>query len=218
MNTANNEPIFSQVAAVVLAAGAAMRFGRPKQLERWPNPDSPALVQRAVGLAIAASVGQVYVVTGNQHEKVRELLAEPAYQAARVVINPRWAEGQGYSVAAGVEYVRQENRQVTGILFMLADQPRLKVNTLTTLLEAFSNLAESGKQSILFPVFEGKRGNPVIFGESFFEELIRLEGDAGGRTVVQAHPLAVLEVPVTDPAIHEDVDVPADLEKLTRPE
>lgn len=203
------------VVAVVLAAGAARRFGRPKQLERWPTPDGPTLVERATGLALAAGLAQVYVVTGNQREKVEELLREKPYTAAKTVYNPRWEEGQGFSVAAGVQAVQDQQPEAHAILFMLADQPRLQPETLKTLLEHFATLGQAGQQAIIFPVHEGKRGNPVIFGRAYFEELTALQGDTGGRAVVRAHPEAASEVPVPDPAIHEDVDTLEDLARLT---
>ncbi len=201
---------------VVLAAGAARRFGRPKQLERWPAPDGPTLVERAVGLALGAKVGQVYVVVGNRREQVEEVLRAAPYSEARTVYNPRWEEGQGFSVAAGIRAVQTERPTTRAILFMLADQPRLQPATLTVLLDYFANLGEAGDQAIIFPTYGGKRGNPVVFGRAYFDELALLEGDNGGRTVVRAHPAATLEVPVPDPAIHEDVDTPADLERLSR--
>ena len=207
---------FEKVVGVVLAAGAARRFGRPKQLERWPDANSPALVQRAIGLAFEAGLGRVYVVTGNQHQAVLNLLKETSYAAALPVYNPRWEEGQGFSVATGAQTVATNEPQATAILFMLADQPRLQVTTIRTLLTAFLAMGDKGPQSLLFPVQAGKRGNPAIFGQAFFEELTQLEGDTGGRAVVKNHPAAVVEVPVDDPAIHEDVDRPEDLEKLLK--
>jgi molybdenum cofactor cytidylyltransferase len=204
-----------QIVAVVLAAGAARRFGRPKQLARFPTPDSPTLVERAVSLALDAVLAKVFVVTGNQHEKVNEVLKplQSRYDALLTVYNEHWELGQGFSVAAGVRAVQQEQPGTGGILFMLADQPRLKVSTLAILTQTFQGL-EAKNEKILFPVYNGKRGNPVIFGRAFFEELAQLEGDSGGRTVVHTHPTAAHEVEVDDPAIHEDVDTPEDFDRL----
>lgn len=209
----------SKLAGIVLAAGAARRFGRPKQLERWPPLGGPTLVERAVGLTVAATAGPVLVVVGNRREAVEEALAGPVNSGrVRPVFNPRWEEGQGFSVAAGVKAASGLVPPVEGVLIMLTDQPRLKVETLAALLERFAGLGEAGREKILFPVFEGKRGNPVIFGRTFFEELTRLEGDVGGRAVVRKYPQAIIEVAVTDPAIHEDVDTPEELARLSRRE
>lgn len=204
-----------KLAAIVLAAGAARRFGKPKQLEPWPSANGPTLVERAVRLTLAACQGQVLVVLGNRREAVQAVL-ESTIASDRVIpiFNPRWEEGQGFSVAAGVKAVQASSPEVGGVLIMLTDQPRLKAGTLTSLVERFLELGEAGKGRILFPVFEGKRGNPVIFGQALFEELAGLEGDVGGRAIVKKHPAAILEMPVPDGAIHEDVDTPEELAKL----
>lgn len=214
MNEKNN----LNLAAVVLAAGAARRFGRPKQLERWPYPDSPTLVERAVGLILEAGLPNVYVVTGNQQVEVAKSLAKVQEASnLQIIYNPRWEDGQGYSVAAGVEAVQKTLPEAKGILFMLADQPRLKTETIERLAEKFYNI-DNSETKIFFPFYAGKRGNPVIFGREFFEELIKLEGDTGGRVVVKKYPAAAIEIVVDDPAIHEDVDTSADLAALSLPE
>lgn len=213
-----SEKNVEKLAAVVLAAGAARRFGRPKQLERWPLLDSPTLVERAVNLILEAGLSQVYVVTGNQHAEVAKVLAKLQENTAlQIIYNPRWEDGQGYSVAAGVAAVQETLPESKGILFMLADQPRLKVRTIEKLAEEFCN-KDKPEGKILFPFYDGKRGNPVIFGREFFEELAKLEGDTGGRVVVKKYPTAAIEITVDDPAIHEDVDTSADLAALSLPE
>ncbi len=200
---------------VILAAGAARRFGRAKQLEHWPQPDSPTLVERTVKLATQARLGPVYVVTGNRSEEVAQLLADQEWPTpVRAVYNPRWKEGQGYSVAAGVERVQADWPAAPGILFMLADQPRLSGTTLERISSYFVSLGQQAASLIIFPTYNGRRGNPVIFGRAYFEELTALEGDTGGRAVVRTHPAAARELPVNDPAIHEDVDTLADLKAL----
>ncbi len=205
----------NKLAAIVLAAGAARRFGRPKQLEPWPGPDGPTLVERAVGVTLSAGEGPVLVVMGNRRETVEEVLeTKIGSPRVRPVFNPRWEEGQGFSVAAGIRAAQEAAPPVDGVLIMLTDQPRLKAQTLASLVEQFAKLGEAGKESIIFPVFEGKRGNPVIFGRAFFDELSKLEGDVGGRVVVKKYPAAIVEVAVPDPAIHEDVDTPEELAKL----
>jgi molybdenum cofactor cytidylyltransferase len=198
-----------KLSAIVLAAGAARRFGRPKQLERWPTENDPTLVERVVNLASESGVNEVIVVTGNQAEEVAALFhAQETYNVpVYPVFNPRWGEGQGYSVAAGVQALLHD---VDAALFFLSDQPRLKAATAQALLRAF----KPGEKAIIFLTYQGKRGNPVLFSKDFFPALAALEGDVGGRAVVKENPGAVTEIPVDDPAILEDVDTPEDLANL----
>lgn len=201
-----------RVSAVVLAAGAARRFGRPKQLERWPDAQGPTLVERAVQLAAESGVTEVVLVTGNRAEEVAALFSDPVPYPVpvRIAYNPRWQEGQGFSVAAGVKALGPE---VAAALFFLSDQPRLRLSSAQALFQAFTRLP-APEEAIIFPTYQGRRGNPVLFGRSYFGVLAALEGDVGGRAVVKSHPEKVSEVAVDDPAILEDVDTPEDLAAL----
>jgi molybdenum cofactor cytidylyltransferase len=64
---------------------------------------------------------------------------------------------------------------------------------------------------ISFPVHEGRRGNPVLWGCGFFEALGKLSGDMGGRQVLSENPAAVNSIGWHDDSIHRDIDTPADL-------
>ncbi|MEI7554872.1 nucleotidyltransferase family protein [Candidatus Chlorohelix sp.] len=205
------------VSAVVLAAGAARRYGKPKQLECYPA-DGTTLLERAISLALLSGAGEVIVVLGNAEQAALEILnsyirpIDTKNVPMQIVFNPRWAEGQGFSVATGVAALDPQSR---GTLFILADQPRVNPETARNLISHFLSLPDSDNK-IIFPTFNGKRGNPALFGRGFFSELAALQGDSGGREIVKAHPQAVIELAVADPAIHEDVDTPEDLERLGR--
>jgi molybdenum cofactor cytidylyltransferase len=199
-----------KLSAIVLAAGAARRFGRPKQLERWHGS---TLVERAVRLAAESGVGEVLLVTGNHAEEIAALFCDPtAYSVAvRIVYNSHWQEGQGFSVAVGVKALSPDSEAA---LFFLSDQPRLKPTSAQVLVQTFAQIGPDRAATILFPTYNERRGNPVLFGRYYFEALSVLEGDVGGRAVVKSYPQAVQEVVVDDPAILEDVDTPEDLAAL----
>ena len=63
------------------------------------------------------------------------------------------------------------------------------------------------------PVFEGRRGNPVLFDKALFRELTELRGDTGGRELLEKYASAVVMVPA-DPAVLLDIDTPEDYERL----
>jgi molybdenum cofactor cytidylyltransferase len=84
--------------------------------------------------------------------------------------------------------------------------------TVSTLVSAF---LRSGK-SIALPIFEGKRGHPVLFGWPVFEELLNAPDSLGARSVVRADPSRVVEVAVSDSAVVEDIDTPEAYQELCR--
>jgi molybdenum cofactor cytidylyltransferase len=89
-------------------------------------------------------------------------------------------------------------------LVALGDMPWVDPATLRRLADALA--AGAG---IAAPVMEGRRGNPVGFGAVHHDALLALRGDEGARRLLQAFP--VTEVPVDDPGIFRDIDLPADL-------
>ena len=62
---------------------------------------------------------------------------------------------------------------------------------------------------IAVPIYQGRRGNPVGFSRKYLPQLLALHGDQGARSLLQIFP--VVEVAVDDPAIHQDIDIVADI-------
>lgn len=114
-------------------------------------------------------------------------------------------EGMGRSIAAGVK----ASANAKGWLIALSDMPYVKPRTYQQILRALERGA-----SIVAPVYNGKRGNPVGFSARFRGELIQLTGDKGGRFLLHEHASDVELTPVQDCAIHQDIDSPGDLGQL----
>jgi len=186
-----------QVAAVVLAAGGSTRMGRTKQL--LPIEGQP-MVRRVVQAVCAAGLAQVVVVLGAQAQAIAETLTDLPVE---IVVNDAWAAGLSTSVRAGLAALRDE---VQAALMVLADQPALSPDLLHKLVERY----RASGAPIVAPVFAGRRGNPVLFDRSLFAELAAVEGDRGGRVLLQTHAAQVDWVTVTDEAILLDIDTPAD--------
>lgn len=174
-------------------------MGRPKLLlDLRGRP----VIRRAVE-ALAGRVEDVVVVTGTEDAALREALAGLAVRFAN---NPRPQDGQGSSIAVGVQALKPWTRAA---LIVLGDQPRLPDPVIPALVEAF---ARAGKP-IVVPVYRGVPGNPVLFGNEVFAELAALTGDAGGKAIVQAHPERVERV-AFDLPMPADLDTPEDYARL----
>lgn len=166
-------------AAVILAAGASSRFGRPKQLLEI---DGETLVCRACRIAAEAGCSPVIVVLGAHADEIRGR-GLPA--GVRVVINERYAEGMGASLAHGVAELDAD-----AVVILLADQPGVEPTTLRVMAD---EIAKPGV-SIVWCEQDGVPGPPVMFAKRHFSELSALRGDEGGRSVVKRHPDAVAVV------------------------
>ena len=199
----------SRSAAVVLAAGMATRFGRTKQLLEWQGKP---LVAHVAEVALAVC-DRVLVIVGHEGKRVAGAVA---HLPVEVVLNERFASGQGTSVAAGAAaLVEKSNKSKTcGLIgdafFMLADQPLVTPGLLEQLREA------RGLHRIAIPRYQEKRGNPVLFDRSLLPRLCDASGDVGGRALFKKHHDDIAWLDVEDAAVLRDVDTPEDWEKLRR--
>jgi molybdenum cofactor cytidylyltransferase len=189
------------VHGVVLAAGTSSRYGeRNKLLE---PVDGEPLVTCAVRTVRASGVDGVTVVLGHDAARVGEAVADLGVD---VRTNEGFAAGQSTSVATGVAAARDHDADA--VLIALGDMPDVSVETVETLLEAYHH----GAGDALAAAYEGKRGNPVLFDRRYFDALASVDGDVGGRNILQNDPDAVA-VETSDPGVLRDVDHPEDLER-----
>jgi len=195
--------VHGRVAAIVLAAGAASRYGALKQLLPW---GSGTLLSQVVDTALSSQAKPVVVVLGHQAEACRATLGR---RPVIVALNPEWAQGQSSSVRAGLAALPPN---VQAALFLLADQPRLGVATLDALIERHrATLAP-----VVWPEYNGRRGNPVLFDCSVFPELRELSQDVGGRVLLASYAARAERVQVDDPGIFLDIDTPEDYVRATQ--
>jgi molybdenum cofactor cytidylyltransferase len=186
-----------RVAAVVLAAGGSKRFGTPKQLLSW---EGDTLLGHVVDVALASGAEPVVVVLGHQADACRAALGGRPVQ---VVVNPDWAQGQSTSVRAGLAALPAN---VSGALFPLVDQPGVTPDLTNALIKRH----QATLAPVVWPEYQGRRGNPVLFDRDIFPHLVRLKGDTGGRPVLQAYARHAERVPAPDPGVLFDIDTPDD--------
>lgn len=196
-----------RIAALVLAAGRSTRMGIENKL--LIDIGGKPMVRRVVEALAASPARPIIVVTGHQRERVEAALAG---LPVTFVYNPQHAEGLSTSLRAGLEALPDDS---DGVLVCLGDMPRLGAPLVERLIAAF---APSRGQSIIVPTCHGRRGNPVLFGRAFFEEMKRISGDIGARHLIGAYPEAVVEVETGDPAVLLDVDTPEALAALREAE
>jgi molybdenum cofactor cytidylyltransferase len=182
-------------AGIILAAGAATRMGRLKQLLPYRGK---TLVEHAVEQALGAGFDPVVVVLGAEAAAVRAALA---MQPVRLVENPRWHLGMGSSIAAGVEVLL--DARSLGVL--LADQPFV---TARHLREMQARL-DSSDASAVAAQYSGTLGVPALFKRELFEALRSLDPAAGARALLRDRATAF---PLPEAAM--DIDTPEDFAAL----
>ena len=191
----------SEVSAVLLAAGAASRFGGGKLLALYKG--RPLIEATLAGLR-GTPVNEIIVVVGAEGERLRSISTT---YGARVVENPDWAAGLSTSVRTGLGACGPEARAA---VVALADQPLVGAEAVERLVGAFERGAE-----VAVATYGGRLRNPVLFGREVWTLLEReLSGDEGARPFLRRHPELVTEVPCDDVADPVDVDTVEDLRRL----
>lgn len=182
-----------RIVGVMLAAGAARRMGRPKQLLVI---DGRPLVRRAAEQALAAPIAELIVVTGAAASAVEDALAG---LAVRCVFNPEYALGQSTSLRVGV---MAAPLPYDALLLLLGDQPFVDPSVVVRLIAAW----RAGAGAIVAPGYAGQRGTPVLFDRTVVPELLSVRGDQGARAVIATDPARVAVVPIDDPRAAVDID------------
>ncbi len=191
-----------RAAAIILAAGRALRMGSNKLSESYQGKP---LVRHAAEAALASQAQPVIVVTGNEPEAVKAALAGLSVTFAH---NPDFASGLASSLRRGIAAVPETS---AGAIIMLGDMPKVTGAVIDRLLSAFSGKPDA---PAVVPAIAGMRGNPVLLSRRLFKEIDALTGDAGARRLIEAAGDAVIEIAVDDPAIAFDVDTPEALARL----
>jgi len=189
------------VHAVLLAAGASRRFGDDNKL--LAEIDGVPLVRRMAERLLASRIAGVIAVTGFEAERVRKALAG---LDIHFTDNPNFAEGLASSLRCGVAALPEGS---TGAMIVLADMPGISAALIDGLIGAFQ---QEACKKIVYPTRQnGDQGNPVIWPARFFEDLKKLNGDAGAKSLIGAHDADTHGVPIDDKDSLSDIDRPEDL-------
>jgi molybdenum cofactor cytidylyltransferase len=184
------------VAAILLAAGSASRFGSNKLLHSLPH-GVPIAVQAA--RHFKSVVARIVVPVRPGADELAGLLRA---EGCEIVVCENASEGMGASLACAVRAAGPVDAYLVG----LADMPFIRSSSIAAVRD------ELLKGSLLAaPYFRARRGHPVGISARFRDELASLKGDAGAKKLLADHAAQIVKVPVGDPAVLRDIDTPGDL-------
>ncbi len=187
------------LSCIILAAGKSSRMGCNKLLLNYKGKE---IIRHTIEKTLSVNNCEIIVVLGHEAEKLKEILHE---YPIKLAYNMNYNQGQSTSLKKGLEQVSKKS---LGFLFMLGDQPIIKIQTIEILVKTF--LANPDK--IIVPYYNNKRGNPVIFPKSYHADILKLQGDIGARSLITEDK--VIKITVDDPGVILDIDTPEEYKRL----
>jgi molybdenum cofactor cytidylyltransferase len=158
------------------------------------------VIAHIVDQLLASTIGKVHVVVGHQGTRIsRELSGRPV----SIVNNPNYKSGMLSSVRCGL---RELPRECKAVLVALGDQPSITSKLIDQMLKSFADT----EKRILVPLYDGKRGHPILFSEFYRTEILTHYDNLGLRGLLHAHSDDVFELTVSTSAVLSDMDCPED--------
>ena len=188
-----------RIGCLVMAAGNGERFGSNKLAMEL---DGKSLLQRSFEAVPKELFSAVTVVT--QYAQAEQLAAQFGFAA---IHNAHPDRGISHTIALGTKAMYD----CDGILYLVSDQPLLSRGTVARIVETWKKHPDR----IVGAGHDGVRGNPNLFPRCYFDELLALQGDHGGNTVIRLHEQKLLLVETRKEEL-TDCDTPEALEALKR--
>src|SRR6266566_8492458 len=197
----------SSSGAIILAAGSSSRMGAGRHKLLLPLAGRPVL-EHVIEATLASQARPIIIVVGHQANQVRlHINAYAGHPDVTIVENARYLLGMSTSLHAGLRALITMGNTHTSpapgsVLVILGDQPLMTTMIIDTLITTWR---ATGKR-IVAPLYDGRRGNPVLFDASLFAELLQTTGDEGGRSVIERHHQDIAAVEIGNATASFDVD------------
>ena len=179
------------VTGIILASGFSKRMGDEKLLL---EVDGMPMVERVIKAAQLSFIDEIILVY--RQDSIKEIGNQ---YGAKALLNSHAEKGQSEAVKLGVA---QAHPGSDGYMFLVGDQPFLSYTTVNKLIEVFNR----DRDYIIMPEYNGARGNPVIFPASLKSDLLSLQGDCGGRVIIEDKKNMVKLVPIESDIEGADID------------
>ena len=177
------------IEGIVLAAGFSSRMGKFKMEMSLVGK---TLIERSVE-SLDKVCSKIIVVAGYKSEMIKEILK--SYEKVEVVFNKEFEKGMFSSIKIGISQIKTEK------FFLLpGDIPFVKEKVFRKLL--------SKKGDIIIPVFNGRKGHPVLIDSSLINEILDEPEDSNLKLFISKKGFTTVEV--QDEAILIDIDTEKD--------
>ena len=187
----------SEIWAIILAAGESKRMKAPKMLLPYKNK---TIIENVIGNVISSGIEKVIVVLGSNKDDILKVTEQ---MPVTNCYNENYRQGMLSSVQCGFRYL---DDSCGATVVFLGDQPGTRPDVINSLTEAYR---KSGK-GIVLPVFNNKRGHPLLIDIKYRDEVAMLNPSETLRELVHKFPGDVLEIEVNTESVLKDIDTEED--------
>ena len=192
------------ITAVLLTAGLSSRMpGKNKMFLHFGNT---TILKHLLAELYVSKIDEIVIVSDSaEHANDLAIFAN-----VKLHVNPNPSHGMTSSIQIGVRNADHKSNY----LICLGDMPLLTSNDYNKLINSYLS---GNEQSIIKPVYQGKPGNPILFANSFREQILALKAADGCKPIVELNAKQVVEEPMPTDSIHFDIDTEEDyMELLSR--
>jgi len=161
------------------------------------------IIEHIVEKALRSNAGEVWVIVGSHQDEVTNKIL---HQPVKITYNDRFEEGMLSSVQCGFNALSSTSK--AGMI-LLGDQPMVKVSVINKLIESYFRT----RKGIIIPVYNGKRGHPVLIDTLYVTEINHLKPDIGLRQLMEERSDDIYEVEVDTETILKDIDTIIDYKR-----
>jgi molybdenum cofactor cytidylyltransferase len=199
------------IAAIVPAAGASVRMGRPKLLLEIGGR---TVIARVVESLRKGGTELVIVVTPPVADSVSSKLNDESIAAGAETINPSsQPTDMRASIELAIDYLAGHEQKPDLVLLCPADSPGIS----SILVAKLVDRAGASPGSIVIPVAGDERGHPIVLPWQLAREIPAVPTGLGVNALVARHANRVVECTVEDSTVIADLDTPEDYERWRGP-
>lgn len=190
-----------KISAIILAAGLSTRMGKPKVL--MPIQNKPMFLN-SVELAIEAKLNPIYVIGGEYMDEINSFLQGYPVES---LCNNNYKIGMSTSLKLGMQTVQSH---CDATIVFLADQPLTPKLVVDRIIKEYTG----NHTKIVRPKYNGIPGHPILFDSSLFQEFDSVQGDVGGKSILQAYKSEMKWIPFAEEIWGRDIDTQEEYQSL----
>jgi molybdenum cofactor cytidylyltransferase len=183
------------VSGIILTGGLSTRMEANKLLLPY---EGCTVIERVVEKVCAAGLGEVIVVTGHQSDKVKKVLQK---YPVKFVHNPNYSLGMTTSIQEGVKEATGD-----GYMICLGDMVQITSKEYGWLKIRFERVVQVDKASIVLPLFNHAKGNPVLFSSLYKNKILQHTNMNGCCNILEENKNSIKYIEMPSNHVLKDIN------------